>query len=96
VLTFNYLLALEGIDTAKVRLIRHRDGRLGAARLYGAWRTYRDAFEHYQSVQSRDQLPARWSPVKLRRNRGPQDSVRGHVPARTAIAPARPGVPIHC
>lgn len=53
-LTFNDLLALEGIDTAKVRLVRHQDGRLGAGRLYGSWRNDRDAFEDYQSVQSRD------------------------------------------
>ena len=56
-LTFNDLLVLEGIDTAKVRLVRHQDGRIGAGRLYGAWRNDRDAFEDYQSVQSRDVFP---------------------------------------
>ena len=56
-LTFNDLLALEGIDTAKVRLVRHQDVRLGAGRLYGAWRNDRDAFEDYQSVQSSDVFP---------------------------------------
>ncbi len=56
-LTFNDLLALEGIDTAKVRLVRHQDGRLGAGRLYESWRNDRDAFEDYQSVQSRDVFP---------------------------------------
>ena len=49
-LTFNDLLALEGIDAAKVRLVRHQDGRLGPGRLYGAWRNDRDAFEDYQGV----------------------------------------------
>jgi hypothetical protein len=56
-LTFTDLLALEGIDTAHVRLVRHQDGRLGAGRLYGSWRNDRDAFEDYQSVQSRDVFP---------------------------------------
>jgi hypothetical protein len=56
-LTFNDLLALEGIDTAKVRLVRHQDGRLGAGHLYGSWCNDRDAFEDYQSVQSRDVFP---------------------------------------
>ena len=56
-LTFNDLLVLEGIDTAKVRLVRHQDGRIRAGRLYGAWRNDRDAFEDYQSVQSRDVFP---------------------------------------
>ncbi len=56
-LTFNDLLALEGIETAKVRLVRHQDGRFAAGRLYGAWRNDRDAFEAYQSVQSRDVYP---------------------------------------
>ena len=56
-LTFNDLLALEGIDTAKVRLVRHQDGRLGAGRLYESWRTDRDAFEDYQAIQARDVFP---------------------------------------
>lgn len=56
-LTFNDLLALEGIDTAKVRLVRHQDSRLGAGRLYEAWRTDRDAFEDYQAIQGRDVFP---------------------------------------
>lgn len=56
-LTFNDLLVLEGIDTTKVRLVRHQDGRIGAGRLYGAWRNDRDAFEDYQSIQSRDVFP---------------------------------------
>jgi hypothetical protein len=53
-LTFNDLLALEGIDPSKVRLVRHQDGRLGAGRLYESWRKDRTAFEDYQRVQSRD------------------------------------------
>ena len=56
-LTFNDLLGLEGIDPGQVRLVRHQDGRLGAGRLYGAWRNDRDAFEGYQSVQHRDVFP---------------------------------------
>lgn len=56
-LTFNDLLALEGIATAKVRLVRHQDSRLGRGRLYEAWRNDRDAFESYQSVQSKDRFP---------------------------------------
>lgn len=56
-LTFNDLLAIEGVDVTKVRLVRHQDGRLGSGRLYGAWRNDRDAFEDYQSVQSRDVFP---------------------------------------
>ena len=53
-LTFNDLLALEGIDTARVRLVRHQDNRLGPGRMYEAWRNNREAFEAYQSVQGRD------------------------------------------
>ncbi len=53
-LTFNDLLALEQIDTTNVRLVRHQDSRLGPGRLYGVWRNNREAFEAYQSVQSRD------------------------------------------
>lgn len=56
-LTFNDLLALEGIDTAKVRLVRHQDSRLGRGRMYEAWRNDLDAFERYQSVQSKDRFP---------------------------------------
>lgn len=57
-LTFNDLLALEGIDPAKVRLVRHQDRRLGPGRLYSAWRNDRDAFEAYQSAQSRNVFSA--------------------------------------
>ena len=57
-LTFNHLLALEGIDISKVRLLRHQDSRLGAGRLYEAWRNERDAFEAYQRVQRRDLFSA--------------------------------------
>jgi len=57
VLTFNDLLALEGIDTTQVRLVRHQDRRLGAGRLYEAWRNHRDSFERYQSAQSRNVFP---------------------------------------
>lgn len=56
-LTFNDLLALEKIDNAVVRLVRHQDGRLGRGRLYEAWRNDRKAFESYQSVQSKDRFP---------------------------------------
>lgn len=56
-LTFNDLLILEGVDPTTVRLVRHQDSRLGAGRLYEAWRTKRDAFEQYQRVQSRDVFP---------------------------------------
>ena len=57
VLTFNDLLALEGVDSAEVRLVRHQDGRLGPGRLYEAWRNHREAFETYQSTQHRDVFP---------------------------------------
>jgi hypothetical protein len=57
VLTFNDLLALEGIESAGVRLVRHQDGRLRRGRLYEAWRNDRAAFESYQGVQSRDRFP---------------------------------------
>jgi hypothetical protein len=56
-LTFNDLLALEGVDPAKVQLVRHQDGRLGAGRLYESWRSDREAFEGYQSVQHRNVFP---------------------------------------
>lgn len=56
-LTFNDLLVLEGIDAAKVRLVRHQDGRLGRGRMYEAWRNDRKSFESYQSVQSKDRFP---------------------------------------
>lgn len=52
-LTFNNLLDLEGIDPARVRLVRHQDGRLRAGKLYEAWRTDRAAFEAYQGAQAR-------------------------------------------
>jgi hypothetical protein len=57
VLTFNDLLALEGLDTTGVRLVRHRDGRLRPGRMYEAWQSDRAAFEAYQSVQGRDVFP---------------------------------------
>lgn len=56
VLTFNDLLALEGIDTTQVRLVRHQDNRLRPGRLYEAWRNDRGAFDDYQSVQRRDRF----------------------------------------
>ena len=56
-LTFNDLLALEGIESTGVRLVRHQDSRLGRGRLYEAWLNDRDAFESYQSVQSKDRFP---------------------------------------
>jgi hypothetical protein len=57
VLTFNDLLLLEEVDPAHVRLVRHQDNRLRPGRLYEAWRNDRDAFEDYQSVQSKDRFP---------------------------------------
>lgn len=56
-LTFNDLLALEGVDPRTIRLVRHQDHRLGSGRLYETWRERREAFEAYQSVQSRDLFP---------------------------------------
>ena len=56
-LTFNDLLALEGVESTAVRLVRHQDRRLGRGRLYEAWRNDRAAFESYQSVQSKDRFP---------------------------------------
>ncbi|MDP3713784.1 MAG: GIY-YIG nuclease family protein [Mycobacteriales bacterium] len=55
-LTFNDLLVLEGLDPAHVRLVRHQDNRLRPGRLYEAWRNNRDAFEDYQSVQSKNRF----------------------------------------
>lgn len=52
-LTFNDLLALEHVDVARVRLVRHEDRRLAAGRLYEAWRNDRASFESYQAVQAR-------------------------------------------
>lgn len=60
-LDFNDLLTLEGIDATKVRLVRHQDNRLPPGRLYEAWRNDRDAFENYQSIQSRDRPTSRKS-----------------------------------
>ncbi len=56
-LTFNDLLALEGMDSTEIRLVRNQDGRLGRGRMYEAWRYQRDAFEAYLSVQSKDRFP---------------------------------------
>ncbi|GIL37610.1 GIY-YIG nuclease family protein [Phycicoccus sp. DTK01] len=55
-LTFNDLLALEDVEVASVRLVRHQDSRLKPGRLYEAWRNDRDAFESYQSVQGMDKF----------------------------------------
>lgn len=52
-LTFNDLLALEHVDVARVRLVRHRDRRLDPGRLYEAWRNDRASFDSYQAVQAR-------------------------------------------
>lgn len=56
-LTFNDLLALDGVDPTQVRLLRHQDGRLRSGRLYEAWRNDQAAFEAYQAVQKRDVFP---------------------------------------
>lgn len=56
-LTFNDLLVLEGVEPARVRLVRHQDNRLQPGRLYEAWRNDREMFEDYQSVQSKDRFP---------------------------------------
>lgn len=53
-LTFNDLLAIEQVDVARVRLVRHQDRRLAPGRLYEAWRNDRASFESYQAVQARD------------------------------------------
>lgn len=53
-LTFNDLLALEQLDVARVRLVRHQDRRLAPGRLYEAWRNDRASFDSYQAVQARD------------------------------------------
>lgn len=57
VLTFNDLSVLGGVDPDQVRLVRHQDNRLRRGRLYQPWRNDRNAFEDYQSVQSRDRFP---------------------------------------
>ena len=49
-LTFNDLLCLEGVDPGQVRLVRHQDNRLKAARLYEAWRNDRSTFERLWDV----------------------------------------------
>lgn len=56
-LTFNDLLALEHVDIARVRLVRHQDRRLPPGRLYEAWRNDRASFESYQAVQAREVFP---------------------------------------
>ncbi len=56
-LAFTDLLALEGLDSAAVRLVRNQDSRLGRGRMYEAWRNNRQAFEDYLGVQSKDRFP---------------------------------------
>ncbi len=55
-LTFNDLLALETVDRAQVRLVRHRDNWLRPGRMYEAWRNDRPTFEAYQQVQSKNRF----------------------------------------
>lgn len=50
-LTFNALLASEGIDPANVRLLRHQTGKARGRTPYSLWRDDPAAFERYQSTQ---------------------------------------------
>lgn len=52
-LGFSTLLAEQGVDPRRTRLLRHADTRSGRGRtVYTLWRDDRAAFERYQSVQS--------------------------------------------
>jgi hypothetical protein len=54
-LTFNRLLQIEGIDTARVRLVRHQDTRRpGRPTPYSLWRAEDGRLELYQRIQRRD------------------------------------------
>jgi hypothetical protein len=57
--TFNDLLREAGFDPQEVRLVRHKDTRLGRISVYDLWRNERQIFGYYQSVQqSRRSFPA--------------------------------------
>lgn len=49
---FNDILRLEGLDPKMVRLVRHQDSRSERS-LLTVWKTKREEFEFYQSIQSR-------------------------------------------
>ena len=50
---FNTILAQEGIDPARVRLLRHQESKPDTIHTpYELWRDNRPGFEQYQSVQS--------------------------------------------
>lgn len=52
-LGFSTLLAEQGVELRRTRLLRHADTRSGRGRtVYALWRDDRAAFERYQSVQS--------------------------------------------
>lgn len=53
-LTFDHLLATEGIDPPSVHLARHKDNSRGRQHtIYGLWLYKRDDFELYQRIQGR-------------------------------------------
>ncbi len=52
-ITFNNLLQAEGIDPARVKLVRHQDHRYGQRTPYQLWRAADGRFELYQRVQGR-------------------------------------------
>ncbi|WP_084624802.1 DUF6508 domain-containing protein [Mesorhizobium sp. LSJC265A00] len=57
-ITFNAVLRTEGIDPAKVLLVRHQDTRSTRNRSpYMLWRTDLESLELYQRIQSKDRFP---------------------------------------
>jgi hypothetical protein len=54
-LTFNNLLGLEGLDPARVVLVRHRDAgrQTRSLSLYGVWKAESVVLEAYQAIQQR-------------------------------------------
>lgn len=50
-LRFNMLLADEGIEPRKVRLLRHQTGKIAGRTPYTLWRDHPEGFERYQSTQ---------------------------------------------
>lgn len=61
--TFNTVLREAGFDPEMVRLVRHKDTRLGRISVYDLWRTEREIFDYYQSVQQSQRSFPRGSQV---------------------------------
>jgi hypothetical protein len=53
-LTFNDILAIEGIDPARVRLVKHQDARARTPSLYEVWLSNPTRLERYQEIQHRE------------------------------------------